>query len=228
MCQRVGLADLRDTDLLDMGCGVKFAKLFVNHGVPIRRYVGIDVYREMVEFLQASVDDPRFEFYHVDVKNDLYNPTGKPFSEDLQLPIGERTFDLICLFSVFTHLAPEDYCTMLRLLRRYVRPDGRLFFSLVIDELTEGGHGLMDSFSKLLEADPQLLESAPVQGVGEGGKRRVKRYRELDPTRPLLGAIYSEEYARELIESTPWRVVELSQPDVYIQHSFVCAPTRES
>jgi SAM-dependent methyltransferase len=224
MCQRVGLPDLSDTEVLDMGCGVKFTKLFVNHGVAIKRYVGIDVYREMIEFLQASVDDPRFEFSHVNVKNDLYNPSGEPLRESLRLPIGDATFDLICLFSVFTHLAPGDYRTMLQVLRRYVRPDGRLFFSLFIDELTEGGHGMIDSCSKLLEANPQLLKSAPSHTRHAEGGRPVEAFRDLDPTRPLLGAIYSEEYARELIESTSWRVVKLSQPDVYIQHSFVCAP----
>jgi SAM-dependent methyltransferase len=224
MCQRVGLADLRDTELLDMGCGVKFTKLFVNNGVPIKRYVGIDVYREMIEFLQASLDDPRFEYFHINVKNDRYNPAGEPFCADLRLPIGDAKFDLICLFSVFTHLAPDDYRTMLQLVRRYVRPDGRLFFSLIIDELTDGGHGAIDSLSRAFEADPQLLKSAPSHTRRAEGGRPIERFRDADPARPLLGAIYSEEYARELIEGTSWRVVNLSQPDVYIQHSFVCAP----
>lgn len=223
MCQQVGLVDLGDTELLDMGCGVKFTRLFVNEGVPIKRYVGVDVFREMIEFLQANVDDPRFEYVHVNVRNELYNPEGDPFSPDFRLPVAEGQFDLICLFSVFTHLPPDEYRTMLTALRPYLRPDGKLFFSLFIDELTEGGHGLMDSWSRWIQADPQLLESLPDALDADGG-RRVEPFRELEPTRPGRYAVYSEEYARELIEETGWRVLKLSPPDRYIQHSFVCAP----
>jgi SAM-dependent methyltransferase len=223
MCRQVGLVDLRDTELLDMGCGVKFTRLFVNDQIPIKRYAGVDVYREMIEFLQANVEDPRFEYVHIDVKNELYNPDGNPFSADIRLPFGEGSFDLVCLFSVFTHLPPDDYRTMLTVLRPYVRPRGKLFFSLFIDELTEGGHGLIDSWARSLQADPRLMEWLPDALDADGG-RRVEKFRELDPTRPGLFAVYSEEYARELIAETGWRVVQLSPPNRYIQHSFVCTP----
>jgi hypothetical protein len=36
--------------------------------------------------------------------------------------------------------------------------------------------------------------------------------------------VYSERYARELIEGTGWRVETLSPPEPFIQHHFVCAP----
>jgi SAM-dependent methyltransferase len=222
MCERVGLADLHQTEVLDMGCGVKFTKLFLNHLVPIGHYVGVDVNQGMIEFLQANVDDPRFEFFHLNVKNGLYNPHGEAFDGDVRLPVRDRKFDLICLFSVFTHLAPDDYRTMLTILRRHVRPDGILFFSAFIDELTEGGHGLMDSMSRTLESDPRLAEI--VGSTASGSTRPVQPFRDLDPTRPLRLAVYSKDFARKLIEANSWRVVSLSEPDLYIQHNFVCAP----
>ena len=224
MCQQVGLTDLRDTELLDMGCGVKFTRFLVNERKPIKRYVGMDVYREMIEFLQANVDDPRFEYFHIDVKNDLYNPEGAPFSTNFQLPCRESAFDLICLFSVFTHLSPDDYRTMLTVLRRYVRPEGSLFFTLFIDELADSGHGLMNSVARSLEANPGSLQSRP-PALDAEGHRRVEKFRDLDPTRPGQYAVYSEAYARELIEETGWTIVRLSPPpSEYIQHSFVCSP----
>ena len=36
----------------------------------------------MIEFLQAEVEDRRFEYVHVNVKNGLYNPEGAPFSDE--------------------------------------------------------------------------------------------------------------------------------------------------
>ena len=158
------------------------------------------------------------------MKNELYNPEGGPFSTNLQLPFGGSAFDLIFLFSVLTHLPPDDYRTMLTVLRRYVRSDGNLFFTLFIDELTEGGHGLIYSASRLLADDPRLLESKP-EALDADGRRRVERFRELDSSGPGLPCrLLRGLRARELIEETGWRVVRLSPPNHYIQHSFVCRP----
>jgi SAM-dependent methyltransferase len=223
MCERVGLADLSNVEVLDMGCGVKFTKLFLNQEVAIKRYVGIDVYREMIEFLRENVEDPRFEYFYIDVKNDKYNPGGVPFTEELRLPVGDQTFDLICLFSVFTHLAPPDYRTMLKLLRRHVRADGRLFFTLYINELTAGGHGLMDAWVKNL-AGSEGEFSADVAKRLTSGLPAVEPFVDLDPVNPLKWAVYSEQHARELIDGTGWTIDGLSEPDVYIQHHIVCAP----
>jgi SAM-dependent methyltransferase len=214
MCQHLGLDDLGDSELLDFGCGVKFTQAFINHSLPIKKYVGVDVDREIIDFLRANVRDRRFEHVHVNAHNDLYNPGGELLSEDMRLPIDGRTFDVICLFSVFTHLAPHDYRTMLRLLRRYVKPVGRLFYTLYINELTAGGHGLMDGWAS---AYRKSHPGAPPPGATE-------RFIDLDPDHPLKWAVYSELHARELIEGTGWEVLELSPPEVEIQHHFICAP----
>ena len=53
---------------------------------------------------------------------------------DSTLPVDDDPFDVICLFSVFTHLAPDDYVNMLKVSRRYIREDGWLLFSTFIDD----------------------------------------------------------------------------------------------
>jgi SAM-dependent methyltransferase len=223
VCEQVGWPDLSETEVLDMGCGIKFTKVFVNEGVPVKRYVGIDVFRDMIEYLKANVGDPRFEYFHVNVKNDLYNPSGEPFTEDLRLPVDGRRFDLICLFSVFTHLPPDDYRAMLKVLRHYVRPEGRLFFTLYINELTAGGHGLIDAWGKKFEGrEDEVMAQAAVRRAQ--GLADIEPFVDLVPSKRLKWAVYSREYAHELIEGTGWRALQLSDPDVYIQHHFVCAP----
>jgi SAM-dependent methyltransferase len=222
MCSRLGVDDLGDAELLDVGCGIKFTQALINRSLPVKRYVGIDVYREMTDFLRETVDDQRFEYFHVDVHNDRYNPSGAALSEDTELPVGDRTFDIICLFSVFTHLAPGDYRSMLKVLRRYVRPDGRLFYTLYVDELTEGGYGLMDRMHA------RILRDAPAERIAEAlasGTERIETFRDLNPADPLKWAVYSKHYARELIDGTGWRALSLSPPtNAHIQHHFVCAP----
>ncbi len=184
MCDHLGLDDLGDTELLDFGCGVKFTEALINHSLPIKKYIGVDVDREMIDFLLANVHDPRFEYFHIDAHNDLYNPE-----------------------------------------RRYVKPDGRLFYTLFVDELTEGGHGLIDRWTKALGGKvPKELVEYIDQNPQAGKAGTIETFRDLHPSTPLEWAVYSERYARELTEESGWEIVELSPPDVYIQHHFVCTP----
>ena len=225
VCAQLGVDDLAHIEMLDFGCGVKFTEAFINCGLPIKRYVGVDVDGDMIKWLREVVDDQRFEYNHLDAHNERYNPGGLPLSEDMDLPIDGRTFDLITLFSVFTHLRPDDYRTMLKLLRRYARPETRLIYSLYIDELTEGGHGLMDFWGRMIADNKEEFQGAIADHVDPStGSRRVDSFKDLDPSRPLFWAVYSEDHARELIEGTGWTVLSLSQPSEYIQHHFLCAP----
>lgn len=171
--------------------------------------MGVDVHARLTDFLRSNVTNPRFEFHHLDACNALYNPQGAPFTDATRLPLDGRRFDDICLFSVFTHLAPDDYRTMLRVLRPHVRPGGKLLCSLFVDRPTAGGYGITNT---LLGGGAARVEDA------------VPPYRDLDPARPLLYAVYSEAHARELIEGTGWRVVRLNDPGPYVQHSFLCEP----
>ena len=222
MCGHLGIDDLGASEVLDVGCGVKFTQALINHKLPIKRYVGIDVQPEMIRYLERHVGDPRFEYYHLDARNELYNPRGLQLSDTMPLPIDGQTFDIVCLFSVFTHLAPRDFGTMLKLVRRFAQPESRLFFTLYVDERTAGGHGLMDSWSEVLaQVPPKDLERHLEKHPESAGP--IKTFRDLDPTRPLNWAVYAEPYARELIEGTGWYAISLSPPDEYIQHHFVCA-----
>lgn len=133
VAERLGLTSLAGTRVLDVGCGTKLAQAILNRGIPVKRYFGLDVYREMIEFLQRAVTDPRLSFAHVDFRNEMYNPGGAKMTAEDRLPVGEERFDAIVLFSVFTHLAPDDYRTMLQILRKHVADDGRLLFTLFID-----------------------------------------------------------------------------------------------
>jgi len=65
--------------------------------------------------IKVASHDHRFRFAHWNVRNEMFNRKGRPLSEYEGLPFGER-YDLIWLFSVFTHLNPADSLAMLTLL----------------------------------------------------------------------------------------------------------------
>lgn len=215
LCRSLGVPHLGATDMLDMGCGSKLVEVFLCDELPIRHYTGVDIEPGLIGFLRREVSDPRFAFHCLDARNAMYNPDGEPFTEATRLPDGVGEFDLISLFSVFTHLDPADYVTMLRLLRRHVRPQGMLLYSLYINERTPGGHGLVDQMSAAIDRDPARLrgrirhEVPDFVDAGSGA---------------LRWALYSRSHALALLEGTGWQVESLNDPEPYIQHYFVCRP----
>jgi SAM-dependent methyltransferase len=212
-------------ELLDIGCGTKFSEAFLNDDIPIESYVGVDVYGEMIEFLQREVDDSRFEYFHLDVRNELYNPDAPPMKADTDLGIGRRSFDLIWLFSVFTHLNPEDFRNMLHVLRRYVRDDGTLFFTVFLNERSATDRGATEQLSRAIETALAEGRVGP-EGVEalQQSSREVADFIDMDPAHPLRVAMYSRKYALELIDGTGWNVEAVLLPNDFAQHQFVCTP----
>lgn len=139
MAAELGVPDLANTEVLDIGCGVKLTQAFYGRKIPVKHYHGVDVDRSMIEFLSENVVDSHFSYKYINVYNARYHKNGeKPLSVETDIGVGERRFDLICLFSVFTHLDPDDFRTMLSLCRKYVSCDGTLIFTSFIDDTILG------------------------------------------------------------------------------------------
>jgi SAM-dependent methyltransferase len=141
LARQLARNDLDCVHVLDIGCGVKLTQALVNDGLPIGSYTGIDVSAPVIGFLRSSVEDPRFTFHHVDFHNARYNPTGLEMTPDAVLPVERADFDLICAFSLVTHLAPDDTKSILAISARYAHDRTRLVFTAFLDVHTEGATG---------------------------------------------------------------------------------------
>jgi len=181
--RRLGRTDLAGVRMLDVGCGVKFTQAILNEGLPIGRYVGIDVYEPLITFLRENVADERFAFHHIDFHNERYNPTGHRMTPSSELPLAGETFDVMTAYSVVTHLNPDDTHALLTMLRRYASPGTVLCFTAFLDTLTADGHGLIDKWSARL--------GGSIAGRTDG-------YRDVTPDDPLRQALYTEEYLRQV------------------------------
>lgn len=134
--ERLGRADFATSDVLDIGCGVRFAQAIINTPIPIKTYTGIDVDRPLIAFLRRAVHDERFAFAHWDAHNGRYHEAGRPIARESAFPI-EGRFDVIWLFSVFTHMTPHDVDAVLAIARRHARRNGQLFFTAFVDDDVE-------------------------------------------------------------------------------------------
>ena len=224
MAREFGLEDLGQSRLLDMGCGCKLVQAFKQEDLPLGEYVGVDVFPDLIEFLQDEVDDPRFHFQYLNSHNAMYNPEGEPLSENTRLLLDEESFDIICLFSVFTHLAPHDYVAMLKMLRRYVKPGGRIIFSLFLNEATEGGHAFWDGVVRDWTENQEKIFGGKDEFIESVQDDDPVDFLDWDPTQPLKWAIYSRKNAMRLVEGTGWEVESLNDPVEIIQHYMICRP----
>jgi hypothetical protein len=66
---------------------------------------------------------------------------GKADNEVESVASGSDLIQLECHNPDKANLAPHDYVGMLQVLRRYIRPEGRIFFSVFVNEVTDAGHG---------------------------------------------------------------------------------------
>lgn len=143
--EKTGL-NLNEADILDIGCGTRFAASIINRNIDVKSYTGIDIVRDLIEFLSTSTENiDNMKFYYWNVKNALYNPGGEDIKEDDDFPVEGRFFDIVCFFSVFTHLTPGDAENILRMTRKVMRPGARVFLTAFVSK------GQKDNF---VDADP--------------------------------------------------------------------------
>jgi SAM-dependent methyltransferase len=223
LTRTMGRSDLAGVEVLDVGCGTKIVKTLLDNGLPIGRYMGIDAYAPVVDFLKANVSDPRFDFAHFDAQNDLYNPNGTRLGDFERLPVGPDPFDLICLFSVFTHLAPDDFASMLRLTRHHVKPGGTLLFSLFLNDPEHPSAMARKLEADVNSANPAVAETAR-RAIAKALAAKDRGFVDGMPEQPLLRPRYDVDFAHELFDGTGWEIVSVHPPEEHIQHYMVCRP----
>lgn len=213
--------DLPVASVLDVGCGVKFSQAIATYDIAIGSYVGIDIDPEMIDFLAKTVDDQRFSFASYDSENELYNPAGTKLSEYESLPTLRTDFDLICGFSLFTHLDDDDFGAMLKLMARHGQPGTRLYFSCFINEQTPNGRGVISRYSSAMGADEPPASS------------EIPPFLDMTTDEPLLHAVFSRQRVKEHVAASGWNLDvifdpsggdmdhDMSHPDI-VQHQVIC------
>jgi SAM-dependent methyltransferase len=106
-------AGLRDCDyLIDVGCGSgRLAR-----ALRVERYLGTDVVPELLEYARSTYSYPGWRFTLVD---------------NLFIPERTGAADMVCFFSVFTHLLHEDTFRYLEEACRVLKGGGKIVFSFL-------------------------------------------------------------------------------------------------
>ncbi|WP_159449897.1 methyltransferase domain-containing protein [Rubrobacter radiotolerans] len=125
------------SSLLDVGCGPgRLAIGLIRQVGEDLDYHGVDVNATWLGWAKSNLTPahPRYKFTRLDVKSDRYNPSGATLPEDFRFPFADESFDSICLFSVFTHMMPDDVRVYLRDFYRILRPGGRVLATAFLED----------------------------------------------------------------------------------------------
>ena len=130
---------LRPEDyLIDVGCGSgRLARPL--SGYLTGPYLGIDVVPELIEYARGLVgrDDWRFEL-----------------ADGFRIPEKDGRADIVCFFSVFTHLLHEHSYLYLAEAKRVLKPHGRIVFSFL--DFAVSSH--WDVFQSAVDTVPELSQ----------------------------------------------------------------------
>ncbi len=127
----------KDKCILDVGSGTgRLAIGILNQLGDIQAYRGIDILPLQVEWCQRHITTyhPMFQFKCLDLKNTRYNPKGEDLNSGFKFPFGGEDFDIIYLYSVFSHMEEKDMCIYLHDFRRVIKKNGYLFFTVFVEK----------------------------------------------------------------------------------------------
>lgn len=134
--QLVRLGNLQAHEhVLDVGSGIgRVAAPLTGYLNQHGSYEGFDIVKTGVQWCNQNIaaQYPNFRFLHIDLKNDLYNLRTEQEAKGFIFPYDDERFDLVFLFSVFTHMMPDDVAQYLRQIARVLKPGGRCLATFFI------------------------------------------------------------------------------------------------
>jgi SAM-dependent methyltransferase len=113
--------------ILDLGCGTgSLGDMPTTRSV---RYIGIDISKKDIELCQSKFAAyNNMKFMHMDVLNDLFNPSGTIPPLTFKLPFRDECFDDLIAYSVFTHLQTKEVADrFIQEIWRVLKPGGKFF-----------------------------------------------------------------------------------------------------
>lgn len=118
--------------ILDIGCGNgRVSMPMAKYLHEDTEYFGMDISKERIDWLKENVTSryPNIKFVYTDLYNKMYNIDGKIKAKDYRFPFEDNSFDLVLLFSVFTHMLPEDVENYMKEVYRVLKKGGKCWIT---------------------------------------------------------------------------------------------------
>lgn len=169
----IELANLQPNNrILDVGCGIgRMAIPLTDYISTDGEYFGIEIVKNGIEWCQTYISTKynNFHFQHIDVYNKHYNPDGKVLAKDFRFPFDDKSFDIVFLTSVFTHMLPSDLDKYMSEISRVLKAGGRCLITFFIinqesETLVRSGRSSLD-FRYKIEGCLTINENDPEAAI---------------------------------------------------------------
>ena len=155
-----------ESKVLEIGCGCGRLAVPLASIIKNGNYNGMDIDRESLEACLRNklLLSKNCEFQLMDIYNGAYNPAGCLADKDYKFPYTDASFDVIYMFSVFTHILPDGVTNYIKEISRLLKAGGRCLFStFLMDYGFEGSH---ISFPYAHDSCRLYEKSIPEKAVG--------------------------------------------------------------
>jgi len=161
--------DLQPNDsVLDIGSGVGRTAIALSYYLNENgRYEGFDAVEEGVRWCNAKIkrDFPNFNFTYVPLDNDLYNKSDIK-ADNYRFIYDDNSFDKAFLFSVFTHMMPEEIENYFKEIERVLKPGGKCLSTVfVYNDTNEEFIATKEGFNFSVEKEGYRLMSDKVKSA---------------------------------------------------------------
>lgn len=123
-----------NSQVLDVGSGIGRTAVALKAYLSSNgTYDGFDVVKKGVIWCQKNISKqyPNFRFKHVPLNNDLYSLTNEK-ADVFRFPYENESFDMVFLFSVFTHMQPLEVQNYLNEIYRVLKNGGECLSTFFI------------------------------------------------------------------------------------------------
>lgn len=123
--------------LLDVGSGQGRIPIGIIEKIgTVKSYKGIDIDKRSVNWCKRFIEknNPSFQFSLLNIHNSRYNPKGKYIDNDFKFPFEDNKFEIIYLFSVFSHMLEKEVVVYLKDFKRMLKPNGKVLFTTFVEE----------------------------------------------------------------------------------------------
>lgn len=123
--------------IVDVGCGLgRLATgMLAQFGEDVH-YLGIEPNLPFYQWCRAHIQEahPSYQFVHLDVVSELYNPEGTVDGDALRLPLDDASVDIAYVWGVFTNIIAEHVETYVPEFARVVRAGGTVFLTAYVED----------------------------------------------------------------------------------------------
>jgi SAM-dependent methyltransferase len=125
------------SSVLDIGCGAGRLAIGILEEIgSIVAYYGLDVRHDVIDWDRRFLTRryPWLRFEHIDVANERYNSRGRQPAVTFTLPFGDRWFDVVFAYSLFSHMTGSDVASYLGEMHRVLHPAGTAVFTAFVED----------------------------------------------------------------------------------------------